>query len=150
MAYVTIDGETIELDKNGKKDGTLNGKFNFTLNASYIKQEKALLPNDYYFGGDGKIYRTQEGENWDIKGYRSFFKCSDNTSGAKAILNGADFGEDSGTTAIDHVTADNGNVISANAVIYDLNGRIVKTNTEGLKDLVKGVYIVNGKKVTVK
>lgn len=150
LAYVTIDGETIELDKNGKKDGTLNGKFNFTLNASYIKQEKALLPNDYYFGGDGKIYRTQEGENWDIKGYRSFFKCSDNTSGAKAILNGADFGEDSGTTAIDHVTADNGNVISANAVIYDLNGRIVKTNTEGLKDLVKGVYIVNGKKVTVK
>lgn len=150
LAYVTIDGETIELDKNGKKDGTLNGKFNFTLNASYIKQEKALLPNDYYFGGDGKIYRTQEGENWDIKGYRSFFKCSDNTSGAKAILNGADFGEDSGTTAIDHVTADNGNVISANAVIYDLNGRIVKTNTEGLKDLVKGVYIVDGKKVIIK
>lgn len=150
MANVTIDGATIEPAVNGKDSGTLNGKFNFTLNASYVKQEKALKPNDYYFGGDGKIYRTQEGENWDIKGYRSFFKCSDNTSGAKAILNGADFGEDSGTTAIDHVTADNGNVISANAVIYDLNGRIVKTNTDGLKDLVKGVYIVDGKKVIIK
>lgn len=150
MANVTIDGATIEPAVNGEGSGTLNGKFNFTLNASYVKQEKALLPNDYYFGGDGKIYRTQEGENWDIKGYRSFFKCSDNTSGAKAILNGADFDEDSGTTAIDHVTADNGNVISANAVIYDLNGRIVKTNTDGLKDLVKGVYIVDGKKVIIK
>lgn len=150
LAYVTIDGETIELDKNGKKDGTLNGKFNFTLNASYVKQENVILANDYYFGGDGKIYRKPEGTPFSIKGYRSFFKCSDNTSGAKAILNGADFGEDSGTTAIDHVTADNGNVISANAVIYDLNGRIVKTNTEGLKDLVKGVYIVDGKKVIIK
>lgn len=150
LAHVTIDGATIEPDVNGEATGTLNGKFNFTLNASYAKQEKALKPNDYYFGGDGKIYRTQEGENWDIKGYRSFLKCSDNTSGAKAILAGADFGEDSGTTAIDNVEADNGCVISAKAVVYDLNGRIVKTSTEGLKDLVKGVYIVDGKKVIIK
>lgn len=150
LAYVTIDGETIEPAVNGEATGTLNGKFNFTLNASYAKQEKALKPNDYYFGGDGKIYRTQEGENWDIKGYRSFLKCSDNTSGAKAILAGADFGEDSSTTAIDNVEADNGSVISAKAVVYDLNGRVVKTSTEGLKDLVKGVYIVDGKKVIIK
>lgn len=150
LAHVTIDGATIEPDVNGEATGTLNGKFNFTLNASYAKQEQALKPNDYYFGGDGKIYRTQEGESWDIKGYRSFLKCSDNTSGAKAILAGADFGEDSGTTAIDNVEADNGCVISAKAVVYDLNGRIVKTGTEGLKDLVKGVYIVDGKKVIIK
>lgn len=150
LANVTIDGATIEPDVNGETTGTLNGKFVFTLNASYAMQENALLPNDYYFGGDGKLYRTQEGETWNIKGYRSFFKCSDNTSGAKAILAGADFGEDSGTTAIDNIDAGNTDIDNADAVIYDLSGRIVKTGTEGLKDLVKGVYIVNGKKVTVK
>ena len=150
LANVTIDGATIEPAVNGETTGTLNGKFVFTLNASYTMQENALQPNDYYFGGDGKLYRTQEGETWNIKGYRSFFKCSDNTSGAKAILAGADFGEDSGTTAIDNIDAGNTDIDNADAVIYDLSGRIVKTGTEGLKDLVKGVYIVNGKKVTVK
>lgn len=150
LANVTIDGATIEPDVNGETTGTLNGKFVFTLNASYAMQENALQPNDYYFGGDGKLYRTQEGETWNIKGYRSFLKCSDNTSGAKAILAGADFGEDCGTTAIDNIDAGNTDIDNADAVIYDLSGRIVKTGTEGLKDLVKGVYIVNGKKVTVK
>lgn len=150
LANVTIDGATIEPAVNGKDSGTLNGKFNFTLKASYEKLENALLPNDYYFGGDGKLYRTQEGENFSIKGYRSFLKCSDNTSGAKAMIAGADFGEDSGTTAIDHITGDTGVTVSANAVIYDMNGRKVAVGTEGLTNLMKGVYIVNGKKVIIK
>lgn len=150
LANVTIDGATIEPDKNGEESGTLNGKFNFTLTPSYTKMEKALKTNDYYFGGDGKLYRTQDGENWDVKGYRSFFKCSNNTPGVQAVIANANFGEDGGTTSIEGIEAGNTAIDNANVVIYDLSGRMVKTGTEGLKDLVKGVYVVNGKKVTVK
>lgn len=150
LAYVTIDGATIEPGINGKVNGTLNGKFNFTLTPSYKKMEKELKTNDYYFGGDGKLYRTKDGENWDVKGYRSFFKCSDNTPGVQAIIGAVDMGEEGGTTAIEGIEAGNTEVDNANVVIYDLSGRKVQTGTEGLKDLVKGVYIVNGKKVTVK
>lgn len=150
LAYVTIDGATIEPDKNGEVSGTLNGKFNFTLTPSYTMMKKALKPNDYYFGKDGKIYRTQDNENHDIKGYRSFFKCSNNTPGVQAVIANANFGEDGGTTSIEGIEAGNTAIDNANVVIYDLSGRMVKTGTEGLKDLVKGVYVVNGKKVTVK
>lgn len=150
LHYVTIDGATIESDKNGEVSGTLNGKFNFTLTPSYTKMEKALNPNDYYFGSDGKLYRTQDNENYDIKGYRSFFKCSNNTPGVQAVIANANFGEDGGTTSIEGIEAGNTAIDNANVVIYDLSGRMVKTGTEGLKDLVKGVYVVNGKKVTVK
>lgn len=150
LANVTIDGATIEPDKNGEVSGTLNGKFNFTLTPSYTMMEKALKPNDYYFGKDGKIYRTQDNENHDIKGYRSFFKCSNNTPGVQAVIANANFGEDGGTTSIEGIEAGNTAIDNANVVIYDLSGRMVKTGTEGLKDLVKGVYVVNGKKVTVK
>lgn len=150
LHYVTIDGATIESDKNGEVSGTLNGKFNFTLTPSYTKMEKALKPNDYYFGSDGKLYRTQDNENYDIKGYRSFFKCSNNTPGVQAVIANANFGEDGGTTSIEGIEAGNTAIDNANVVIYDLSGRMVKTGTEGLKDLVKGVYVVNGKKVTVK
>ena len=150
LANVTIDGATIEPDKNGEVSGTLNGKFNFTLTPSYTMMKKALKPNDYYFGKDGKIYRTQDNENHDIKGYRSFFKCSNNTPGVQAVIANANFGEDGGTTSIEGIEAGNTAIDNANVVIYDLSGRMVKTGTEGLKDLVKGVYVVNGKKVTVK
>ena len=34
--------------------------------------------------------------------------------------------------------------------VYDLSGRKVKDNSDSLKDLPKGIYIVNGKKVVVK
>lgn len=152
MAYVTIDGTEIEPGKNGGTGGTLtyNGTFGFTLKASYNMQEKALKPNDYYFGGDGKIYRTQSGENWDIKGFRSFFKCDDNNPEHVALIKGMDMGDNGETTAIDHIETGTPAVIPTNAEIYDLNGRKVMTGTEGLTKLVKGVYIVNGKKVIIK
>ena len=68
----------------------------------------------------------------------------------QAIIGAVDMGEEGGTTAIEGIEAGNTEVDNANVVIYDLSGRKVQTGTEGLKDLVKGVYIVNGKKVTVK
>lgn len=37
-----------------------------------------------------------------------------------------------------------------NAVIYSINGQVVRTNATTTKGLAKGVYVVNGKKVVVK
>ncbi len=37
-----------------------------------------------------------------------------------------------------------------NMNIYDINGRLIRINTENLNDLPKGIYIMNGKKYVVK
>jgi hypothetical protein len=38
----------------------------------------------------------------------------------------------------------------ARADVYDLNGKLVKKNAATVAGLQKGIYIINGKKITIK
>ena len=75
-----------------------------------------------------------------IKGNRAFLLIDANTSGAK--LDGYDMEEEGTVNGIDEVTTTTVET-DANAVYYDLQGRRVDHP-------VRGIYIVNGKKVIIK
>lgn len=75
-----------------------------------------------------------------IKGNRAFLLIDANSSGAK--LDGYDMEEEGTVNGIDEVTTTTVE-IDANAVYYDLQGRRVDHP-------VRGIYIVNGKKVIIK
>ena len=75
-----------------------------------------------------------------IKGNRAFLLIDANSSGAK--LDGYDMEEEGTVNGIDEVTETTVET-DANAVYYDLQGRRVDHP-------VRGVYIVNGKKVIIK
>ena len=75
-----------------------------------------------------------------IKGNRAFLLIDANTSGAK--LDGYDMEDEGTVNGIDEVTTTTVEV-DANAVYYDLQGRRVDHP-------VRGIYIVNGKKVIIK
>lgn len=75
-----------------------------------------------------------------IKGNRAFLLIDANSSGAK--LDGYDMEDEGTVNGIDEVTATTVET-DANAVYYDLQGRRVDHP-------VRGIYIVNGKKVIIK
>ena len=56
---------------------------------------------------------------------------------------------DNETTDIDFIGIDKDEVLT-DGIIYNLNGQLIRKNATSLNGLAKGIYIVNGKKVTVK
>lgn len=100
--------------------------------------------------GNGKLYVSQ-GKSYG-KGYRSYIeKKNDGTAAAKSIsmeFAGVEDGEQSSTTAIECAKIADGILQTTKAKgVYNLYGQKVADNTEGLP---KGVYIANGRKITIK
>ena len=97
--------------------------------------------NTYIFGGDDKMYYVNS--NVGMKGFRAYFKDSDNTSPAKLLT----WGLNDTPTSIDIIPSVNA---SAPKDIYRTDGTLARkhaTSTQGLKP---GVYIMSGMKVVVK
>lgn len=115
------------------------------------KDQTGIIPAGSFVLGasDGKWYHTTSPIN-SVKGFRTWMDTSDLSNEAiKNIsfsINGVTDG--SATTSIDGVEI--GRPLSPNAMnVYDINGRMVRNDgtTDGL---VKGLYIVNGKKVVIR
>ena len=53
------------------------------------------------------------------------------------------------TTDIEDMLLEQG-IVGGKTNVYNLNGQIIRANTDDLSNLPKGVYIVNGKKYFVK
>ena len=101
----------------------------------------------YLFLSGNKFY-TAVG-NTDFKPFRAYFDLADlkeyrENSTSEANINF--FVDDDQVTEIVGVTMSQEDVDA----VYDLQGRKVKVEGNDLKSLQKGVYIINGKKVTVK
>ena len=107
--------------------------------------EKVLGEDGYVlFLSGGKFYYTNGKSK--MKAYRAYFdfydELEDKTVGASAKIG---FSVDDVTDGIDGLRTS----IPAEG-IYDLSGRKIKLEGDDLSRLPKGVYIVDGKKVTVK
>lgn len=128
---VTIDAEN-PIEING-------GEFSFV--GTY---DKTTMPaNSHFLGGsDGKLYYiTQDKE---IGGLKAFLKpVSPNVTTKLSI----GFNGNGGTTAIEAISDTSINVDGTKGMVYNLNGQAIGN---GYKDLNKGIYIVNGKKIVVK
>lgn len=105
---------------------------------TYVKMQ---LPNHIYYLQDDKFRYTDytSDKTTAMKAWRAYFTVTDTASEVKALRYNLD-GEEVEPTAIEGLEVI---IYSPNAVVYDLGGRRVEHP-------VKGLYIVNGKKVFVK
>ena len=93
------------------------------------------------------IGRIQKGsDKASLKGFRAYFEVSDGVDPANLS-----FSFDDGTiiTGIDDATLMDNGQLTTDSAIYDLRGRKVAEAGHAIR-LPKGVYIQNGKKITVK
>ena len=101
---------------------------------------KTTAPNGAYVLRKNVVYHLQS--NMTMKGFRAYFAEEDGNL-AKIVNWTLDGGE---TTGIDEVVIKADNPID----IYQLDGRLVRSEATSLEGLAKGMYIVNGKKVIIK
>ena len=131
-----IKGVTIDAENPIEIKG---GEFSFV--GTY---DKTTMPaNSHFLGGsDGKLYYITQ--NKEIGGLKAFLKpVSPNVTTKLSI----GFNGNGGTTAIEAVSDASINVDGTKGMVYNLNGQAIGY---GYKDLNKGIYIVNGKKIVVK
>ena len=102
-----------------------------------------LRDNGWFAPGGGSLVTPTAGSN--LKAYRWLLmpeaRSGYGTFYAPKRINIVIGDEEGEVTGIEDVTLE-----EWPADVYDLNGRMVKTQAENLDELPKGVYIVNGKK----
>jgi len=130
MTEMTIESTVIKIADPTKT--TYNG---VSMVGNYVK---TTVPESAYFINNDKFYLA-DNANVELKGFRAYLTV-DGNAGAKTISISID-GE---TTAINSI---NGADSYKTGDIYSLSG--VKMGNS-LKDLKRGVYIMNGKKVVIK
>ena len=84
------------------------------------------------------------------KPFRAYIKYQgSNSSHAKPLYTSINWQEGEETTAINDIIFQNG-ILMESSDVYGVDGSIIRHDAQNLKDLSKGVYIVNGKKFVVK
>ena len=108
-----------------------------------------MVNNGYYALSEGSLVKATNPDN-SLRPNRWYLEIKARTGGGasaapKSIDIVVDGEDDNPTTGIFEVETGNNVDKCADNKVYDLNGRMVKTGNS-LKDLPKGIYIMNGKK----
>lgn len=108
-----------------------------------------MVANGYYALSEGSLVKATNTAN-SLRPNRWYLEIKGRTGGGasaapKSIDIVVDGEDDNPTTGIFEVETGNNVDKCADNKVYDLNGRMVKTGNS-LKDLPKGIYIMNGKK----
>ena len=120
------------------------------MRGSYI--DNKYLPKDLFYlvnDGDASMLfkKTATWGGTYVPPYRCYFEILKDG----AVMNNARLGgltDDSETTGIENILQTTGNERQAASGIYTISG--MRLNVESLKDLPRGIYIVDGQKVVVK
>lgn len=134
----------------GLKNAADKKEFTFNNNLKYIEATPASFPDAfkgvyapqtatglYGINADGNLQKG--GTDAKINSFHAFYQAAEGqTAPAKISFEGE-------ATGINNVAA----TTVANGAVYDLSGRRVAEKLAGAS-LVKGIYVVNGKKVVVK
>lgn len=140
VPFITVDFQGAEGNKEftffrNKKDFKATpASFDKAFKGVYAPQTATGL---YGINADGKLQKG--GTDAKIKSFHAFYQAAEGqTAPAKISFEGE-------ATGINNVAA----TTVANGAVYDLSGRRVAEKLAGAS-LVKGIYVVNGKKVVVK
>lgn len=98
-----------------------------------------LDESDVFLGTDGELYLPNVAEeNGDVlRGFRAYFKGINSVANTKVNIEGV-------VSGIENI---NGATAYTNGKVYTLAGQYVANSTKGL---MKGIYVVNGKKIVVR
>lgn len=104
-----------------------------------IMSSTQLSESDVFLGTDGELYLPNAAEeNGDVlRGFRAYFKGINSVANTKVNIEGV-------VSGIENI---NGATAYTNGKVYTLAGQYVANSTKGL---MKGIYVVNGKKIVVK
>lgn len=104
-----------------------------------IMSSTQLSESDVFLGTDGELYLPNAAEeNGDVlRGFRAYFKGINNIADTKVNIEGV-------VSGIENII---GATAQANGKVFTLAGQYVGNSTKGL---MKGIYVVNGKKIVVK
>ena len=133
VGYNKGEGNTLTWENKGFV-ATTDIKFSDAFKGVYTPQSAT----DFYgINGNGELQKG--GTNAKINAFHAFYQAAEGqTAPAKISFEGE-------ATGINNVAA----TTVANGAVYDLSGRRVAEKLAGAS-LVKGIYVVNGKKVVVK
>lgn len=104
-----------------------------------IMSSTQLSESDVFLGTDGELYLPNVAEeNGDVlRGFRAYFKGINSIANTKVNIEGV-------VSGIENI---NGATAYTNGKVYTLAGQYVANSTKGL---MKGIYVVNGKKIVVR
>lgn len=104
-----------------------------------IMSSTLLSESDVFLGTDGELYLPNAAEeNGDVlRGFRAYFKGINSVANTKVNIEGV-------VSGIENI---NGATAYTNGKVYTLAGQYVANSTKGL---MKGIYVVNGKKIVVR
>lgn len=110
-----------------------------------------IVKNDYFIGASDGKFKAYSGTSGTVKGFRGFLKA-DLSAGTKPMMlsistSSITDGNEGETTGIEDliINAD-GELISANCRVYNINGQLVSEDANSFQSLPSGIYIINGKK----
>ncbi len=103
------------------------------------KEDQPFYKGDYFLTSEGLKRPKTDGILMNLKGYRAFFRAIDKNSQAPAII----FDD---ATRIQEIS----NASSAPSNVYTVTGQQMRNKSNDLKGLPRGIYIVDGKTITVK
>lgn len=115
---------------------------------TYVWKTKPIIEPGAFLLSNGEWYNTQN-KSYSVKGFRTWIDTQKVPAGTQITFN------ISGIKDNDDVVTGIGSMEMTNQAscnsqcIYDLNGRLVRTNGSG-EGLAKGIYIKNGKKIVIK
>lgn len=126
-------------------EGTIVNSFgSVTCTGTYVTGN---CPVGSYVFSNGNMYHLKTEKT--IKGFRSYLSYNAGSANSKGMQLNIVSSDYDFPTAIRSVGYGN-NVPTKSSVVYTIDGKVVKVNDSSLEGLPKGVYIVNGKKYSVK
>lgn len=162
---VTVDESDTETETASDDEGvSTQSTYQYYFIGNYLPN--ICMPQYcYFFSKQKSLFRFQQGTTAKWNAYTSIVEAPEGTKDNELYFSGSSSNggednaklytafdpedEDNNTTAIDRVTiiAD-GEIVSTNDNVYNLNGQLVSTN--GRTGLPKGIYVQGGKKYIVK
>ncbi len=123
----------------------------FKWEASYADATENM-PVGSYVMSDNNMRRVNEGNAMKAGAFKGYLKyVGDPTQANRRMIEAISFGGDieDDATVIENLLFDAG-IIGGKTNVYSINGQLIRENTDDLRGLEKGIYIVNGKKYIVK
>lgn len=123
-----------------------NAEFPYVFEGNFKKEN--LPAGSYVMSNNGTLSKLKN--TTTAKPFRAYIKYQgSNSSHAKPLYTSINWQEGEETTAINDIIFQNG-ILMESSDVYGVDGSIIRHDAQNLKDLSKGVYIVNGKKFVVK
>ena len=136
----TFDWQSTYSGVNYKTD------FPYVFEGNFKKEN--LPAGSYVMSNNGTLSKLKNATT--AKPFRAYIKYQgSNSSHAKPLYTSINWQEGEETTAINDIIFQNG-ILMESSDVYGVDGSIIRHDAQNLKDLSKGVYIVNGKKFVVK